>query len=194
MPIGSFKQAIFGAAGAASSDVIVLLDTLTASGQASLAFESGIDATYNEYIFTFENLHSANDGANLTFQAGSSGYATTITSGAFRSENSESGSSNWGFATANVQHQATGEQVLFHELDNDNDSCVCGDLHLFIPSNTTYVKTWYARTQGKKNSDTSMEVYTSGVLNTASAITQVRFTIASGDIQTGTIRMYGVVQ
>ena len=53
MPIGSFKQAIFGAAGAASSDVIVLLDTLTASGQASLAFESGIDATYNEYIFTF---------------------------------------------------------------------------------------------------------------------------------------------
>ena len=39
-----------------------------------------------------------------------------------------------------------------------------------------------------------MEVYTAGVLNTASAITQVRFTIASGDIQTGKIRMYGVVQ
>ena len=104
MPLGAFKQAILGAAGVSSGGAIVLLATQTASSDASLAFTSDINSTYNEYIFVFDNLHSTNDGANLTFQAGAS-YNTTITSGAFRSENSESGSNNFGYAAANVQAQ-----------------------------------------------------------------------------------------
>ena len=190
MPLGAAKQALLAAAGVSTSDV-VLLATQTASSDASLAFTSGIDSTYKEYIFSFENMHSTNDGANFTFQAGAS-YNTSITSAAFRSENSDSGSNNFGFAAANIQGNGTGEQMMYHELDNDNDSCVSGVLHLFNPSSTTYVKQWFSRVQGSKNSDTSMEVYTSGYLNTTSALTQVRFTIASGSIQSGTIKMYGV--
>ena len=190
MPLGAAKQALLGAAGVSTGDV-VLLATQTASSDASLAFTSGIDSTYKEYIFSFENMHSTNDGANFTFQAGAS-YNTSITSAAFRSENSDSGSNNFGFAAANIQGNGTGEQMMYHELDNDNDSCVSGELHLFNPSSTTYVKQWFSRVQGSKNSDTSMEVYTSGYLNTTSALTQVRFTIASGSIQSGTIKMYGV--
>lgn len=190
MPLGAAKQALLAAAGVSTSDV-VLLATQTASSDASLAFTSGIDSTYKEYIFSFENMHSTNDGANFTFQAGAS-YNTSITSAAFRSENSDSGSNNFGFAAANIQGNGTGEQMMYHELDNDNDSCVSGVLHLFNPSSTTYVKQWFSRVQGSKNSDTSMEVYTAGYLNTTSALTQVRFTIASGSIQSGTIKMYGV--
>ena len=190
MPLGAAKQALLAAAGVSTSDV-VLLATQTASSDASLAFTSGIDSTYKEYIFSFENMHSTNDGANFTFQAGAS-YNTSITSAAFRSENSDSGSNNFGFAAANIQGNGTGEQMMYHELDNDNDSCVSGELHLFNPSSTTYVKQWFSRVQGSKNSDTSMEVYTAGYLNTTSALTQVRFTIASGSIQSGTIKMYGV--
>ena len=190
MPLGAAKQALLAAAGVSTSDV-VLLATQTASSDASLAFTSGIDSTYKEYIFSFENMHSTNDGANFTFQAGAS-YNTSITSAAFRSENSDSGSNNFGFAAANIQGNGTGEQMMYHELDNDNDSAVCGVLHLFNPSSTTYVKQWFSRVQGSKNSDTSMEVYTAGYLNTTSALTQVRFTIASGSIQSGTIKMYGV--
>jgi hypothetical protein len=190
MPLGAAKQALLAAAGVSTSDV-VLLATQTASSDASLAFTSGIDSTYKEYIFSFENMHSTNDGANFTFQAGAS-YNTSITSAAFRSENSDSGSNNWGFAAANIQGNGTGEQMMYHEMDNDNDSCVSGVLHLFNPSSTTYVKQWFSRVQGSKNSDTSMEVYTAGYLNTTSALTQVRFTIASGSIQSGTIKMYGV--
>ena len=190
MPLGAAKQALLAAAGVSTSDV-VLLATQTASSDASLAFTSGIDSTYKEYIFSFENMHSTNDGANFTFQAGAS-YNTSITSAAFRSENSDSGSNNFGFAAANIQGNGTGEQMMYHELDNDNDSAVCGVLHLFNPSSTTYVKQWFSRVQGTKNSDTSMEVYTAGYLNTTSALTQVRFTIASGSIQSGTIKMYGV--
>ena len=190
MPLGAAKQALLAAAGVSTSDV-VLLATQTASSDSSLAFTSGIDSTYKEYIFSFENMHSTNDGANFTFQAGAS-YNTSITSAAFRSENSDSGSNNFGFAAANIQGNGTGEQMMYHELDNDNDSAVCGVLHLFNPSSTTYVKQWFSRVQGTKNSDTSMEVYTAGYLNTTSALTQVRFTIASGSIQSGTIKMYGV--
>ena len=191
MPIGASRAALMGIAGVSSSDV-VLLATQTASGSpTSLTFSSDIDDTYKEYIFSFENMHSTNDGANFTFQTGAS-YNEPITSAAYRSENSDSGSNNWGFAPANIQGNGTAEQLLYHELDNDNDSAVCGVLHLFNPSSTTYVKQWFSRVQGSKNSDTSMEVYTAGYINTTSALTQVRFTIASGSIQSGTIKMYGV--
>ena len=189
-PLGAFKASILGAAGV-SSDYIILLATQTASGDSSLAFTSLIDSTYKEYVFSIENWNPSDDGSYVYFQAGAA-YNTTITSGAFRSENSEGSGDNFGYAIANAQHQGTAEQIIYHETDADSDSCVSGDLHLFIPSDTTYVKTWYCKFQGTKNANTSMEVYTSGVFNTTSALTQVRFKPSSGTFD-GTIRMYGVV-
>ena len=49
---------------------LVLLSTQTASGSSSIDFTSGIDSTYKEYIFIFNNIHpSVNDALfqfNLT--------------------------------------------------------------------------------------------------------------------------------
>ena len=56
MPLGAFKQTLLGAAGVSSGGAIVLLATQTASSDASLAFTSLIDSTYNEYIFVFISL------------------------------------------------------------------------------------------------------------------------------------------
>ena len=36
---------------------LVLLSTQTASSSATLSFTSGIDSTYKEYLFIFNNIH-----------------------------------------------------------------------------------------------------------------------------------------
>ena len=53
MPLGAFKAALMGTAGATSAGDVVLLSTQTASDSATISFTSGIDSTYGEYIFRF---------------------------------------------------------------------------------------------------------------------------------------------
>jgi hypothetical protein len=44
---------------------MVLLSTQTASASASISFTTGIDSTYKEYMFIFNNIHPATNGANF---------------------------------------------------------------------------------------------------------------------------------
>ena len=163
------------------------------SGSSQVNFTSGIDSTYDVYMFVFVNIHSQNDGANFWFQAGGS-YNTTITSSYFRANHGEdnSGGSLADASAANAQAQGTGLQILFHEMDNDNDSNVGGILYLYSPSSTTYVKQWNCTMQGVQNSAWTQNTFSAGYFNTTSAITQVGFKCASGNMESGTIKMYGI--
>jgi hypothetical protein len=40
-----------------ASGALVLLSTQTASASASISFTSGIDSTYDSYVFKFINIH-----------------------------------------------------------------------------------------------------------------------------------------
>ena len=54
----------------------------TASSSATISFTSGIDSTYKEYIFTYNNVHPSVNAAKFLFQgnvSGGSGYNETIT-------------------------------------------------------------------------------------------------------------------
>jgi hypothetical protein len=46
---------------------MVLLSTQTASASASISFTTGIDSTYKEYMFIFNNIHPATDNAHFQF-------------------------------------------------------------------------------------------------------------------------------
>jgi hypothetical protein len=50
---------------AASPGTLVLLSTQTASASANISFTTGLDSTYDEYIFKFINIHPANDDKNF---------------------------------------------------------------------------------------------------------------------------------
>ncbi len=77
-------------------------------------------------------------------------------------------------------------------MDNDNDSNVGGILYLYSPSSTTYVKEWNCTMQGVQNSAWTQNTFSAGYFNTTSAITQVGFKCASGNMESGTIKMYGI--
>jgi len=176
---------------------LVLLETQTLSSAAStISFTSNIDSTYKEYIFKFIDIHPASEYAHFSFQADTgtnTNYNQTITSTAWTSTSNEGGTEAIiNYQTASDQAQGTGFQYLTDQLEADNDSCAAGTLHIFDPSNTTFVKHFTARTQFHQADPSSREYYVAGYFNTTTALTRFQFKMHSGNIDAGTIKLYGV--
>jgi len=185
--------------GLAAGDVggaLTLISTSTASSSATLDFTSGIDSTYKEYIFKFYNMHPATNNVKWTFQSDTgtnTSYGQTITSTDFISQHSEDDSATeLGYASANDQAQGTAFQPIGQLIGNGDDESASGTLHIFDPSNTTFVKHFIANTNVYRQDDYTREHFTAGYFNTTTALTRFRFKFDSGNIDSGTITMYGV--
>ena len=74
----------------------------------------------------------------------------------------------------------------------DNDGNVSGKLWLFSPSSTTFVKHFSATMNETHGGDITMHNHVAGYFNTTTAITRFRFKQSSGNIDSGTIEMYGI--
>ena len=179
-----------------------LIKTLTASSSATLSFVDGtsdvvLDSTYRTYIFKFINMHPATDNVEFNFQvnaAGGSGFNETMTTTCFDSDNSEaSGGGGSAYRSGRDQAQGTSYQQICDDVGNDNDQCCNGVLMLFNPSSTTFVKHFVSRFQGAHEGDYAQEWYHAGYINTTSAIDEISFKFSSGNIDAGTINMYGIV-
>ena len=173
-----------------------LISTQTASSSSTISFTSDIDSTYKEYIFKFIDIHPATDQKNLTFQVDTgtnTNYNQTITSSSFYTYHNEGDTTtSLQYITGYDQAQGTGFQILSESTGNANDECVCGTLHLFDPSNTTFVKNFMSRTQAAEGTGYSGDTYVAGYINTTTAITRVQFKFNSGNIDSGTIKLYGI--
>ena len=179
-------------------DAHTLIATATASTSSSLSFTSGIDSTYDVYEFRFTNMHPANDEAELQFQfnaAGGSGYNETITSTAFRAYHPEAGGDGEvGYHAPSDQAQGTSYERIVHGIGNDNDQSVSGILTLYAPSSTTYVKHWMLNVSNAQSADQAYNMNKAGYINTTSAIDDIQFKMASGNIDAGVIKMYGIAK
>ena len=179
-----------------SGSSLVLLETQTASSSATISFTSNIDSTYKEYIFKFIDVHPANDGVFLTFQADTgtnTNYNQTITSTHFTAYHFEDGSSTGlSYITGGDQAQGSSFQRASQQIGNDNDQVASGSLHLFDPSNAYRVKQFIVNTASIANDDGPTNTFSSGYFNTTTALTRVQFKMSGGNIDAGTFKMYGV--
>ena len=194
MPLGAFKAALMGTAGATAAGDVVLLSDQDASNSASLSFTSGITSTYGEYIFKFYNLNPATDTASFTFQCNatdSTSYDETMTTTSFLAYHSEGDATTLTYATGTDQSQGTAYEVLGNSLGNGGDESLSGELHLFNPSSTAYMKHFYAVTNCNNSADYSTNQFDAGYINTTTAIDDVQFKMSSGNFD-GTIKMWGV--
>jgi len=170
-----------------------LLSTQTASNSASISFTSGIDSTYKEYVFKFINIHSVTDNVNFRFEGSTGSFGVTKTTTSFTAYHREDdGDTGLGYWAAGDLAQSTDPQILLSGLGNVNDECGSGVLHLFNPASTTYVKNFYSTVQQMDHGGLCINGYYGGYFNTTSAITGIRFAMSSGNIDAGTIKMYGV--
>ena len=179
-----------------SGSSLILLETQTASSSGTIDFTSNIDSTYKEYIFKIINAHPATDNVTFKFQADTgtnTNYNQTITSTHFRAQHTENDvSTSLSYLTSSDQAQGTSDETLANSIGNDNDQGISGTLHIFDPSNTTFVKHFISNFQSIAHSDTSNNEYHAGYFNTTTAITRVRFKFSSGNIDSGTFKLYGV--
>ena len=175
---------------------LTLISSQTASASASISFTTGIDSTYDEYIFKFINIHSSGTNIYFTFNLstdGGSNYNVTKTSTFFRASHDEADTqTSFGYVASGDQAQGTGYQRLIPGLDTANDQSGSGTLHLFAPSSNTFVKHFIARTTAMQKDDLAFDMYVAGYANTSSPINSVDFKFESGNIDDGTILMYGV--
>ena len=172
---------------------MVLVSSATASSSASIEFSLG---SYKEYKFFFVNMHPANDGVNFTFNLSTdsgSNYNVTKTTTAFWSIHDEADTTTQLiYKTDRDLAQSTAFQPLDGQLDNANDASSSGTLTLFNPSSTTYVKHFISNCNNLGDGDYSIQNFVAGYANTISALTNIKFQMSSGNIDAGTILMYGI--
>jgi len=177
---------------------LVLLSTQTASASASISFTTGIDSTYDIYKFEFINMHPANDNVNfsINFSTDSgSNYNVAKTSTYIYTENGENGSGggvNYNGSDNRDLANETGNQFLMTNVGADADQSVSGELLLFNPSSTTFVKHFISKNTCSIQNDYNLSTLVAGYGNTTSAIDGVRFQMSSGNIDAGDICLYGI--
>src|SRR6056300_1666661 len=125
----------------------VLISEQTASADASLSFTSGLDSTYDAYCFKFINIHlSYTSNADFGFQGstdGGSNYNTTITStffDAYHYENDASSALRYLGGTRDLAQGPGYQPISLNTSSQDADQSMSGELWLYNPSSTTYVK------------------------------------------------------
>ena len=174
------------------------IKTITASSSGTIQFQDGssgvtLDNTYKEYVFKIYNMNPATDNHIFEFQAnasGGSGYNETITSTTWRAYHSESGSSTLEYVANDDLAQGTDHQHHANGVGNGSDEGLNGELRLFDPSNT--VKNFIARCTFYEAGDMNVDFFTAGYINTTSAIDEIQFKMASGNIDSGTFKLYGI--
>jgi len=179
----------------ASGGTLILLSTQTASASANISFTTGLDSTYDEYIFKFINIHPATNDVGFHFQGstdGGSNYGVTMTTTAFKASHNEAGTStSLGYTTSNDLAQSTSYQEI-GQSGNDADQNISSTLTLFNPSSTTYVKHFIINTNYCDHGDETVNGFYAGYFNTTSAVNAIQFKMSSGNIDDGIIKLYGV--
>jgi len=191
--------------GSLNTGSTVFIKKLTASSDGTLDFVDGssnvvLDSTYKQYLFTFNNIHPSSQ-SDFKFQgnaAGGSGFNETMNTSFFYAYHKEDGSdTTLMYNTGKDQNQGTGYQIIAADgVGTDNDNCVSGYLRLFNPSSTTFVTQYMSRinnTNGGGSSTYSCDCYSAGYFNTTSAIDEISFKFASGNIDAGDICLYGIL-
>ena len=189
----------------ASLGSMVLIKTLTASSSSTLSFVDGsanvvLDNTYPIYLFKFINIHPSNDAVAFQFNLSSdsgSNYNVTKTSSfitVYKGESDSSvGGGGIGYGGSHDLAQSTGSQQLTAaNQGNGADESGSGELLIFNPSSTTFVKHYISNITSYFFADYTEQDLCAGYGNTQSAVDAVKFECSAGTIESGTIKLYGI--
>jgi len=175
-----------------SGPEMTLISSATASSSASIEFSLG---NYKEYKFFFVNIHPSVNYAYFQFNGSTdsgSNYNVTKTTTFFETEHAESDAgTNLSYRTDLDLAQSTAVQKFNLGLGNNNDDNLNGELTLFNPSSTTYVK-HFMYCGNESYPDYTTQCFVAGYMNTTSAVNAIRFQMNSGNIDAGKILMFGV--
>ena len=189
-----------------TAGAMTLIKEQTASSSATISFVNGtsdvvLDSTYPIYLFKFINIHpsaSSELSFNGSDDTSSHSYDISKQTTAFYTFHREDdgGSTGVNYVSSGDLQNGTGFQVFqpAAQIGTDNDESMSGEMWLFNPSSTTYVKHFLSTNVHPTNdSDVYMEQnFVAGYFNATAAITAIQFKMGSGNIDSGTFKLYGI--
>ena len=189
-----------------TTGAMTLIKSQTASSSATISFVHGtsdvvLDSTYPIYVFKIINTHpSSTSRPDFTFNGSdddsSHSYDVTKTTTFINAYHMESDASGFDYASTEDLAQGTGFQPLSTLQGDGNDNSGCGEMWLFNPSSTTFVKNFISRFssvgEDAGGNHFAQDEYAAGYFNTTADITAIQFKFASGNIDAGTIKLYGI--
>ena len=187
----------------ASLGAMTFIKNVTVSGASNATILHGsssvvFDSTYPVYVIKYINvMSSAGQNIAMNFTTDGTNYNVNITASPFVAEHSEDDSSVARLQYSGGYDQAEGtDQVVFNlnkgGLQNDSDASASGEIYIFNPSSTTFMKHFISRANSMSEYPGSTDNYCAGYANTTSAVTGVRFHAVSGNTISGTFLLYGI--
>jgi hypothetical protein len=178
--------------GTGSGGSLVLLEQHTASTSATLDFTTFISSTYDEYMFEAVNIIAATTNVNLLMQMGTGGGPTW-------DAGTNYGFAGWRWAPAGSAFAGASSGLTGIGLDasggikNDALVGIGGTWRLFDPQSALY-KRVVGQSGYTDNGGTIIGATVTGFYVVTTAVTGIRFLMSSGNIASGTIRVYGVAK
>lgn len=167
----------------------VWLSTVTASASATVSF-TGIDATYDVYVVEMVNIIPASDSVYL--------YARTSTNGGSTYDSGASDYSYTGYylragltLTTRASLGDVVMEICAETINNDSFGGFSGLCYLYKPSNAATYFT--LRCDGTVRSNLRLSKSSTVCQRlTAADVDAIRFYMGSGNITSGTFRLYGI--
>jgi hypothetical protein len=170
---------------------LVYLGEQVANASATLDFTSLITSLYDEYVFQFFNIVPATDGTGLYMKMSTNNGS------------SWAGGTDYSYrylriagATAITSGDGVAQVNLTEAIASNNSlRGIVGEITLFSPNSTTVRKMVSGQlfvTQNGGGSPPFEISLLSGVYNSTSVVNAVQFLMSSGNITSGSIRIYGV--
>ena len=186
-----------------TTGAMTLIKEQTASSSASISFVDGssdvvLDSTYPIYKFEFINIHPSAEGSAVYFEFNGStdsgsNYNVTKTSSYIEVYHDEADTTtSLQYSTAHDLAQSTSFQRLVTGLGADNDQANSGSLIIFNPSSSTFVKHFISDMNRTYFGDYTGQDLVAGYLNTTNVIDAIKFQMNTGNIDSGTIKLYGI--
>ena len=168
---------------------IVYLATATAAASAALEFKAPgavIDATYNTYLFIYDLIAPASDGTIFVMRTSTDG-GVSYSSTALDYQSSLSDNGGAGATT-------TTEMSVSPSVGNGAQETMSGQTIMVNPSSAAYTSTYTIG--GSRSPNPGLGLLTSyhgtGMRHAAADVDAVQFLFKSGNVATGTIKMYGM--
>ncbi len=173
---------------ASASGGLVLLSTASASNDTSIDFTSGLDSTYEKYIFDYIDLIPATDGADLYIRTDSSAGASF-----------DSGVSDYRYtlvesetSIANINSSGAAQIFVHDAIGSASGEGCSGTIELFNPAGTAQEKVFGIRSHGTKNNGATNFFNGVGIRSSTAIVNAVRFIMSTGNITSGEFKLYGV--
>ena len=157
-----------------------------------------IDGTYDEHFIIFNAVHpaSANENFGVNFRStGSSGnFNVGKQTGFYRCTQEENGSGHTSAYQSgkDLAGNSSSDQEIGSSLGNSAHDSISGYMSIFNAGSTTFQKSFFIVADETHGGNIQIMSFVSGYVRTTDALTGIRFQMSSGNLDSGSIQLFGV--